>query len=46
MQDFLQVGQNTALKLVNTGVIKAKKIGKVWRIKKSEIDQYMNEHDN
>lgn len=39
---FLQIGKNTALKLLNNRTIKAAKVGKEWRILKQNVIEYLN----
>ena len=41
--DLLGIHQNTVRRLIQKGSIKAAKIGKVWRIPKTEIEKMYNE---
>lgn len=45
-KNYLKIGRNTALKLLNDGEVKAKKVGRQWRILKSEVDKYLKDHNN
>lgn len=38
---FLQIGKNTALKLLNNGTIKGAKVGKGWRVSKTKVIEYL-----
>lgn len=40
---LLQIHENTIRRLIQKGCIKATKIGKVWRIPKTEIERMYNE---
>ena len=44
LMEILGIGKNTALKLVQTGEIKAKKIGGKWRILKNDLIYYLNKN--
>ena len=37
----LSIGRNTAYKLLNTNAIKAFRIGSVWKIRKSALEEYI-----
>lgn len=39
--EFLNIGKNTLYKLLNNGEINAFKIGKVWKIPKKSVDDYI-----
>ena len=41
LMQILGIGKNTALRLVQTGEIPAKKVGGKWRIMKSEVINYL-----
>ena len=41
LQKYLKIGENTVLKLLNSGKIKANKVGHNWRILRSEVDNYL-----
>ena len=42
--DTLMIGRNTAYKLLKDGDIKAFKIGRIWKIPKKALSQYVNSH--
>ncbi len=46
LQRYLKIGRNTAFDLLKNNKIKAKKVGRQWRILKSEVDKYLNDFDN
>jgi len=46
LQKYLKVGRNTALDLLRNNKIKAKKVGRQWRVLKSEVYKYLNDFDN
>ena len=39
--DYLRVHFQTVLKLLRDGSIRAQKVGRSWRILKSEVDKYL-----
>lgn len=41
VMEFLNIGKNTLYKLLNNGEINAFKIGKVWKIPKKSIEEYI-----
>lgn len=41
VMEYLNIGKNTLYKLLNNGEISAFKIGKVWKIPKNEVDNYI-----
>ena len=41
---YLKLGRNTALRLLQTGEVKGKKVGRQWRILKSEVVKYLRDH--
>ena len=41
--DILQVHKFTVLKYIKEGKIKAIKLGRVWRIRESEIEKFLDE---
>ncbi len=43
VMEYLNIGKNTLYRLLNNGEINAFKIGKVWKIPKSEVDNYIRE---
>ena len=45
-KNYLRIGRNTALKLLNDGEVKAKRVGRQWRILKSEVDRFLKDHNN
>lgn len=44
--DLLMIGRTTVYKLLQTGEIKAFKIGKVWKISKASVERYIKERSN
>lgn len=38
---FLEIGRSTAYKLLNTKEIKAFKIGRIWKIPRASITEYV-----
>ena len=40
--EILDIGKNTAYRLVQSGEIKSIKIGKVYKIPKKEVRRYLN----
>ena len=40
----LMVGKSTAYSLLRNGSIKAFKIGRIWKIPKNALSQYVNSH--
>ena len=45
MCKYLQIGRVKALQLLGTGEIKGKKVGRDWRVLKSEVDKYLKDHN-
>lgn len=45
LQEYLQISRPTGIKLLRSGKIKANKIGRDWRILKSEVDKYLRGED-
>ena len=41
LQELLHIGKNTALRLVQSGEIKAFRVGKQWRITKESLLKYI-----
>ena len=41
LQELLNIGKNTALRLVQSGDIEAFKVGKQWRILRNSIAKYI-----
>ncbi len=41
LMELLYIGKNTAYKLLNSGEIRAFKIGKVWKIPKEAVSEYI-----
>lgn len=41
LMDYLSIGRTTAYKLLQSGKIKTLRIGKVYRISKNSIDEYV-----
>ena len=44
--DLLMIGRSTAYRLLQSGDIKAFKIGKVWKISKASVECYIKERSN
>lgn len=44
--DLLMIGRTTAYKLLQSGEVKAFKIGKVWKISKASVEFYIKERSN
>ncbi len=44
--DLLMIGRTTAYKLLQSGELKAFKIGKVWKISRASVEQYIKERSN
>ncbi len=42
LQKLLNIGRNTALRLVQSGDVEAFKVGRQWRVTKKEIVKYIN----
>lgn len=41
LQELLHIGKNTALRLVQSGEIKAFRVGKQWRIARENVIRYL-----
>ena len=41
LMELLYIGKNTAYKLLNSGELRALKIGKVWKIPKEAVGEYI-----
>ncbi len=44
--DLLMIGRTIAYKLLQSGELKAFKIGKVWKISRASVKQYIKERSN
>ena len=44
VQTMLFIGKNTFYKLVKSGELRAFRIGKLWRVKKESIEEYIKTH--
>lgn len=44
--ELLMIGRSTAYRLLRNNDIKAFKIGKVWKISKASVEQYIIERSN
>ena len=42
VMEFLNIGKNTLYTLLNNGEINAFKIGKVWKIPKKSVEEYID----
>lgn len=40
----LCIGRNTFYRLVNSGALKAFRIGKLWRVRRDDLDTFGGEH--
>lgn len=40
IMDELAIGQNTVYRLLNSGELPAFRIGKLWRVKRSELEKW------
>ena len=41
LMEMLYIGKNTAYQLLNSGELRAFKIGKVWKIPKDSVSEYI-----
>ncbi len=46
VMEILGIGRNTALKLLKSGEIPARKVGREWRIIKADLENYMRKYIN
>lgn len=46
VMEILGIGRNTALKLLKSGEIPARKVGREWRIIKADLENYMRKYNN
>lgn len=44
--EFLKVGRSTMLKLLTSGEVKAKKVGRQWRVTITALNEYLEKVDN
>ena len=44
--EFLKIGRSTMLKLLTSGEVKAKKVGRQWRVTIEALNEYLNKPDN
>ena len=44
--EFLKVGRSTMLKLLTSGEVKAKKVGRQWRVTIAALNEYLEKADN
>ena len=44
--EFLKIGRSTMLKLLTSGEVKAKKVGRQWRVTIEALNEYLNNSDN
>lgn len=40
--DFLKIGRNTGYKLLNSGEIQARRLGKQWRVSRLSVLNWLN----
>ena len=43
VMDLLYIGKNTLYKLLNSGELKGFRIGKQWRVERSELKKYIQQ---
>lgn len=43
--EYLRISTVFARRLLRLGRIKGKKVGKEWRVKLSDLESYINQHD-
>ena len=41
LQELLNIGKNTALRLVQSGEVEAFRVGKQWRVSKESVAKYV-----
>ena len=44
--EFLKISRSTMLKLLTSGEVKAKKVGRQWRITIDALNEYLTKSDN
>lgn len=44
--EFLKIGRSTMFKLITSGEVKAKKVGRQWRVTIEALNEYLNKSDN
>lgn len=44
--EFLKIGRSTMLKLLTSGEVKAKKVGRQWRVTIEALNEYLSKSDN
>ena len=44
-REVLKISRNTMYMLLQSGALKARKVGDQWRVRRSEIDRYMAEEE-
>ena len=44
LQELLHIGKNTALRLAQSGEIKAFRVGNQWRILKGSVERYIRRY--
>ena len=44
--EFLMIGKNAAYQLLKSGQIKSFRIGRIWKIPKVSIEEYIREQTN
>lgn len=45
-QDILQIGRTTAYQLLNSGEIRAFRIGRFWKIPRAAVTEYVSRKSN
>ncbi len=43
VRDYLGVGERTAYRLIQSGQLSAFRIGKLWRIRRKDLEQFCNQ---
>ena len=43
--DYLRISRAIVLRLLGSGEIRAKKVGKAWRVQKEAVDEYLARPD-
>ena len=46
VQDYLRITKPTMVKILKEGKLKGKKVGRQWRILRSEVDRYLKDFNN
>lgn len=46
VMSYLDIGKNSVYDILNSGELKAFKIGRKWKIPRKELDEYINKQVN